>query len=165
MAEHPDGRRRHRLGKMTFDEISFVDRGMNQHAAVLFWKRDGIPPSWEKNLNLLTDDELTELGKAFHLPGQASSAADCPEGWEFDAENRRCVRKTGKGSHLDREGETAAERRRRLRREARLGPRSRQASQTGFLPSGRQLLQQRLTKRKHYADCTCKYCVKQWGKE
>lgn len=152
MAEHPDGRRRHRLDKMTFDEISFVDRGMNQHAAVLFWKRDQDAPP--------TDEEIKSAGgKAFHLPGQASSAADCPEGWEFDAANRRCVRKTAKGSHLDREGESAAERRRRLRREARLGPRSRQASQTGFLPTGRQLLQQRLTKRKHYTDCTCKYCV------
>lgn len=162
MAEHPDGKRRHRLDKMTFDEISFVDRGMNQHAAVLFWKRNGVPPSWEKNLHLLTDEELTELGKAFHLPGQASSAADCPEGWEFDAANRMCVRKdTAKqtGEDDQRDGETPAQRRRRLRREARLGPRSRQASQTGFLPTGRQLLQQRLKKRKHYADCTCKYCV------
>ena len=35
-----DGRRRHRLGKMIFDEVSFVDNGMNQHADVLFWKRD-----------------------------------------------------------------------------------------------------------------------------
>ena len=87
-------RRRNRLGKMVFDEISFVDRGMNPHAEVVFWKREG--------------------------------------------KQRR-----------DGEDETPAERRRRMRRERRLGPRAAAdtASRPGFLPTGRQFLQQRMGKQ------------------
>lgn len=162
MAEtQQQSRRRHRLDKMTFDEISFVDRGMNQHAHVLIWKQKGIPPSWTKNLHLLTDDELTELGKAFHLPGQASGPDDCPEGWSFDAENRMCVRKQ-RGEDDQRDGETPAQRRRRLREERRLGPRSRVQTATGRIPTGRVFLQQRFAARAHYDDCVCYGCVKFW---
>ncbi len=107
MAEHPDGRKRHRLGKMIFDEISFVDNGMNQHADVLFWKRDATKQRGE-------DDQ--------------------------------------------REGETPAQRRRRLREERRLGPRQRVQTRTGSVPTGRQFLQQRLEKGEHYDDCTCNKC-------
>lgn len=38
----PKKPRRHRLTKMVYDEISFVDRGANQHANVMIVKREGV---------------------------------------------------------------------------------------------------------------------------
>lgn len=126
-----------RLRNLKVREISLVDDGDNPGADVLVWKRRAEDP---------TPAEQIAYGKAFHLPGQASSAADCPPGWRFDADRKMCIRVVRQARHPLRKqptvsdvspaGESDEERRRRRRR----GPRS---GRTGSVPTGRQFLQQR----------------------
>lgn len=233
---------RQRLKNLVVKEVSLVDDGDNPGARFSLYKARGDEP---------TSEEQASYGKAFHIPGQAQSAADCPPGWRFVADRNVCVRvearrirklterterqesgglrphehalqlpngaiaagtfrtdpggaddhdhdlvlgsdlrpgqtvmvETGPSNTELQEGEaphshrveitavesainpsrpgatdvaaqrgeddgpsqarTRRERERERRRRRRLGPRSRQASQTGFIPTGRQLLEQR----------------------
>lgn len=153
-----------RLRNLKVNEISLVDDGDNPGADVLVWKRrsernkPGMPgydpskrraddPEGRGFFAYPTPAEQELFGKAFHLPGQASSAADCPPGWRFDADRKMCIRVVRQARHPLRKqptvsdvspaGESDEERRRRRRRR---GPRS---ERTGSVPSGRQFLQQR----------------------
>ena len=88
---------RRRLRNLLVKEVSLVDDGDNPGARILMFKRAEDGELEDELLHHLTDDELVEVGKAFHLPGQASSAADCPPGWRFDAERRMCIREARGG--------------------------------------------------------------------
>ncbi len=126
-----------RLRNLKVREISLVDDGDNPGADVLVWKRrsarnrpgmPGYDPS-KRRAEDPTPAEQELFGKAFHLPGQASSAADCPPGWRFDADRKMCIRVVRQARHPLRKqptvsdvspaGESDEERRRRRRR----GPR------------------------------------------
>lgn len=110
-------RARRKLSNLVLSEVSLVDDGDNPGARfVLFKRRDDKP----------TADEQELFGKAFHLPGQATSAADCPPGWRFVASRQVCVREarlskqpTVSDVHVPSTGRDDNERRRRRPRRGR----------------------------------------------
>lgn len=85
MAGH-SRRPRRKLSNLVLSEVSLVDEGDNPGARfVLFKRRD-------EDLDEPTEAEQELFGKAFHIPGQATSAADCPPGWRFVESRQVCVR-------------------------------------------------------------------------
>ena len=100
-----------RLRNLKVREISLVDDGDNPGARIILFKDRG-PSAAEQEL----------FGKAFHLPGQAASADDCPPGWRFDADRKVCVRTVSSARHPiddddDRQRRGERSRQRRLRRQ------------------------------------------------
>ena len=113
-------RARRKLSNLVLSEVSLVDDGDNPGARFVLYKRR------DEDLDEPTEAEQELFGKAFHIPGQATSAADCPPGWRFVASRRVCVREarlskqpTVSDVHVPSTGRDANERRRRRPRRGR----------------------------------------------
>ena len=125
MAQHP----RRRLRNLKVASVDLVDDGDNPGARFVLFKRLRKWLTGDEDLepDEPTDDERELFGKAFHLPGQATSAADCPPGWRFVPSRRMCVREaslskqqpTASSVHVDTTGRDDEDERRRRRRRPR----------------------------------------------
>lgn len=104
-------KKRHRLTKMVYDEISFVDRGANQHANVVIVKREAPEPTSkprERKAGWYAADRApTESGSGKGKKSQRSmnwkedkhprKASGSPAGGEFDKTSAESKKKYGKG--------------------------------------------------------------------